>query len=444
MSLDVSTAAPFFHVEAYRMGYYGGAGGRLVWRSAAQPSTMQPRCSRAARTNMVACDRWTPSLSLVLGQHFLPGDYLFKLVGSRGQQSYIPLTVWDPSSHAAYLIKNDVLTWQAWNPFGGYDFYAGQGSCPPDEYPWCSRARVVSFDRPYQTGQGAGDFLGLELPLVSLVEQRGLDVSYATDLTLIQHPAVLAQHRALLSLGHDECWDLRERQAAVAAEHRGLNIAFFGASPILRHVRLQPSLLGPDREVVDYRDSNEDPLNGHGNPLEVTGNTWASPPANWPAGDFVGDLYSGFLKPGARPVAFVVADASAWIFAGTGARNGTAVRGVIGSDVDGFDPASHPANLQILGHSPVPVAESETHGWRWGPAYYSDMTYYTDPASKAGVFDSGTNNWIPALTPCTTGARACPAPFVQRVTTNLLQLLGQGPAGTRRPSRPNWQHTHPY
>ena len=176
----------------------------------------------------------------------------------------------------------------------------------------------------------------------------------------------------------------------------------------------------------------------------MTGNTWASPPANWPEGDFVGDLYAGFLEPSARPVAFVVADASAWIFAGTGAHNGTAVSGVIAADVDGFDPASHPANLQILGHSPVPVAESQTHGRQWGPAHYSDMTYYTDPASKAGVFDTGTNNWIPALTPCTRGARACPAAFVQRVTTNLLQLLGQGPAGTRRPSRPNWQHTRPY
>jgi hypothetical protein len=440
VSLYVSTAAPAFRVEAYRMGYYRGAGGRLVWSSPDLRGTTQPRCSKTARINLVSCSRWRQSATVTLGPDFLPGDYLFKLISSQGRQSYIPLTVWNPSSHAAYLIKNDVLTWQAWNTYGGYNFYGGRESCPPDEYPPCSRARVVSFDRPYATGQGAGDFLGIELPLVSLLEQHGLDVSYATDLTLIEHPDFLLQHRALLSLGHDECWDRRERQAVVAAERRGMNIAFFGASPILRHVRVQRSPLGPNREVAGYRDSSEDPLNGHGNPLDVTGNTWASPPANWPEGEFVGDLYSGFLEPNAHPVPFVVADPTAWIFAGTGAHRGTVVRGVIASDVDGFDPSAHPANLQILGHSPVPVQVAETHGWQWGGFLYSDMTYYTDPVSKAGVFDSGTNNWIPALASC---PGSCPQ-FVRRVTLNLLHVFGQQPAGKLRPSRPNWRHMPPY
>src|SRR4029453_7878754 len=33
VTLHVSTRAQSFHVEAYRMGWYGGAGARLVWRS---------------------------------------------------------------------------------------------------------------------------------------------------------------------------------------------------------------------------------------------------------------------------------------------------------------------------------------------------------------------------------------------------------------------------
>ena len=112
---------------------------------------------------------------------FVQGDYLFKLVGAGGQESYIPLTVWDPTSTATYLVKNDVFTWQAWNPYGGYDFYAGVGPCPADVYPLCSRARIVSYDRPYGYGEGAGDFLGSEYPFVRFVEQHGLDVAYVTD-----------------------------------------------------------------------------------------------------------------------------------------------------------------------------------------------------------------------------------------------------------------------
>jgi hypothetical protein len=155
-------------------------------------------------------------------------------------------------------------------------------------------------------------------------------------------------------------------------------------------------------------------------------------------------MYSGFLEPGKPAVPFVVADARSWIFAGTGAHDGTAIPGVVASDVDGFDPASHPSTVQILGHSPVPVAESQAHIRTWGAIYYSDMTYYTDPTSKAGIFASGTNTWIPALTPCLPPSAGCPWRFAQRVTGNLLHLFGQGPTGKTTPSQPNWFRIPPY
>jgi hypothetical protein len=39
VTLFVNTGAASFHVEAYRMGYYGGIGGRLVWWSDEVPGT---------------------------------------------------------------------------------------------------------------------------------------------------------------------------------------------------------------------------------------------------------------------------------------------------------------------------------------------------------------------------------------------------------------------
>ncbi len=425
--LYVSTDAASYHVDAYRMGYYGGAGARLVWSSASEPGTSQAACPVTPGVNMVHCDGWKPSLTFTVSASWPSGDYLLKLVGVGGQQSYVPLTVWDPSSHATYLIKNDVYTWQAWNPYGGYDFYTGIGACPPNVYPLCSRARVVSFDRPYGYGQGAGDFLGSEYPLVRLAEQDGLDVTYATDFNVEQDPSFLIQHRALLSLGHDECWSLNERLAAQAAEGLGVNIAFFAASPVLRHVRIQGSSLGPAREVVDYRDSSADPLNGHGNPRQVTGNTWSSPPASWSEVPFVGEAYSGFLEPNAPAASFVVADASAWIFQGTGLHNGSHIPGVMVTDFDQFAADQHPPNLQIFGHSPIVRAQAQTQ--RANP--FSDMTWWTDPTSGAGIFDSGINSWIPSLS----GPQG---PVLSRITENLFVVIGQGPAGRTDPSVANW------
>jgi hypothetical protein len=442
VTVYVSTQASRFRVEAYRIGYYQGKGGRLVWQSGEIPGRKQPVCPLTPGINMVACDNWTPTLSFRVSSAFVQGDYLLKLVGSGGQESYVPITIWDPSSSAAYLVKNDVFTWQAWNPYGGYDFYSGEGPCPTDVYPLCSRARIVSFDRPYAYGQGAGDFLGSEYPFVRFVEQHGLDVTYVTDITVEQHPSIVLHHKALLSLGHDECWALGERRAAVAAEQAGVSMVFFGASAVLRHVRLQASRLGPDREEVDYRDASEDPLNGKGDPLEVTANTWGSPPTDWSEVGFVGEDYVGFVEPGLAALPFVVADANAWIFKGTGLSDGSKVPGVIATDLDEFDPDDYPTNLQILGHSPVPLQDAVSEEGELQGFLYADMTYWSDPTSGAGIFDSGTTNWIPSLAPCPPAAVSCPAPVVGKITGNLLALFGEGRAGRVQSSTANWQQIY--
>jgi len=39
VTLFVSTRATSYHVEAYRMGYYQGIGGRLVWTSEERPGS---------------------------------------------------------------------------------------------------------------------------------------------------------------------------------------------------------------------------------------------------------------------------------------------------------------------------------------------------------------------------------------------------------------------
>ncbi|HUJ65707.1 MAG TPA: N,N-dimethylformamidase beta subunit family domain-containing protein, partial [Acidimicrobiales bacterium] len=198
VSLYVSTHASSFHVEAYRMGYYQGLGGRLVWTSPPVAGVVQPSCPLDTATNMVSCN-WQSSLTLTVTSSWVPGQYLLKLVGSGGQQGYIPLTVWDPASHATYVLMSGVLTDQAFNAFGGYDLYQGATPCAPGVYPCSTRARVVSFDRPYAEGNGASSYLTLEYPLTRFAEMHGLDVTYWTDITLATNGNLLTNHKVLIS-----------------------------------------------------------------------------------------------------------------------------------------------------------------------------------------------------------------------------------------------------
>lgn len=435
VTLYVDSRVATYRVIAYRMGWYQGLGAREVWSSPRETGITQPPCGLATTTNMVSCANWHPSLVMPVTSAFTPGDYLIKLTAGARAQSYILLTVWNPSSTATYVVMNRSLVEEAWNTYGGYSFYQGEGPCILDQssYPPCNRARVVSFDRPYDTAFGASDFLTNEYPLVQLMEREGLDVTYISDVTLSQYPGLLLRHKVLLSLDHDEGWTYSERVAVQSAASHGVNVVYFGAAAMVRHDRLQSSPLGPNREVVDYRNAYEDPLSVGGSPMQVTGNTWESPPADWSPISQIGEEYSGYLSPGLT-APMVISDASSWVFRGTGLQNGSSLGGVIASDVDHVI-AGSPSNVQILAHSPIPLGEGTLSGATSGGVSYSDMIYFTTPTSGAGVIDTGNNVWIGDLRSCVVAG--CAAPTLRRITNNILRVFGQGPAGLLYPSVPS-------
>ena len=425
VTLYVDTTSRSFRVDAYRMGYYQGKGGRLVWQSPVTPGSRQPACPVTPGVNMVQC-HWRASLSFTVTPTWVQGEYLLKLVSPSDGASYVPLTIWDPASRATYVVMAGVLTDQVFNAYGGYDLYQGATACAPGVYPCSSRSRVVSFDRPYASGNGAGGFLGLLYPLTRFMEQHGLDVTYWTDITLATHGALLSRHAVLISPGHDEEWSLSMREAALRARNEGVNLIFFGASPILRKVRLQPSPLGANREIVNYRDPQQDPLYAR-DPAQVSQNWWGQPPANLPASTLVGGEYIGFNN--AQNFPLVVSDPSSWLFRGTGLTRGAHIPGVLSTDFQMYNPAraGNPARVAILAHSPVT-------GVLTPGAHFADTTYYTMPHGGAGVFESGANSWIASLQGCPASTAPCPARLMRLLTGNLLRVFGQGPVGRRYPS----------
>jgi hypothetical protein len=439
--LYIDSRARHYRVIAYRMGWYQGLGAREIWSSPVETAAHQPACTLDTSVNMVSCDSWHPSVTMPITASIVPGDYLIKLVAGARAASYIPLTVWDPASTATYVIMNRSMVEEAWNTYGGYSIYSGEGSCIIDDstYPRCNRARVVSFDRPYDTGEGASDFLTNEYPLVQLVEREGLDVTYISDVTLNDYPGLLTRHKVLLTLDHDEGWTYEMRVAVQDATAHGVNIVYFGAAAMVRHDRLQPSPLGADREVVDYRDGAEDPVSATGNPMEVTGNTWEDPPADWSPIAQIGEEYSGYLTPGVH-VPMVISDASSWVFRGTGLVNGSSLPNVIASDFDHVT-SNSPSDVQILAHSPITLSDGTVSGETWNGESYSDLIYFTDPTSDAGVIDTGNNVWIGDLRACT--VPGCAAPALTKITNNILKLFGQGPSGEAEPSIPNTDYISP-
>ncbi|MFE9933205.1 N,N-dimethylformamidase beta subunit family domain-containing protein [Streptomyces sp. NPDC005533] len=420
--LHVSTTAPRFTVAAYRMGWYGGARARLVWRSEALPGARQPEHTVDPGTRMVRT-RWARTTT-VETRDWPEGCYLLRLDAQGGEgQRFVPITVRSAATAGRTVVVNAVATWQAYNRWGGYGSYDG----PSGGY--ASRSLAVTFDRPYEYDDGAGLFLVYEAPLIALAERLGIPLAYATTTDVAREKRLLEGAAAVLSLGHDEYWSPEQRAHFTAARDAGTNIAILGANCCFRRIRLEASDLGPDRTLVCYKSSyDQDPGFKRGHPATVD---FRSAPGADPESSLLGVIYDGY--PVDAP--YVVTHPDHWLFEGTGARAGDRFEHLVGVEYDKVDTGfPTPRPIEILAHSPV-VCE--------GRPSHQDTAYYT-VASGAGVFATGTMRWVEALDATgdgrggrNHGLDARSGALTTRVTENLLRVFAAGPAGRSHPAQDN-------
>ncbi len=399
VNLMVATGEDGWQARAYRMGWYGGAQGRLVWSSGPQPLQYQPKAVVDARSGMAEAP-WSTSLSIPITATWVPGTYLVKLTAPKGGAHYIPLTIRDDASTAALLAINAVTTWQAYNDWGSCSLYR----CLFAKH---RRGEVVSFDRPYfhPYGKGSADFLDHELPLISLAEQLGFDITYATDLDLQREPSLTHRHRAVLSLGHDEYYSTAMREALQSARDAGVNLAFFGANAIYRRITLESGRNArPLRREVNHRAGDTAEWRSGGQPES------ALIGIGYDCAGMTGDMR--------------LVNTANWVYEGSGARDGQVLKGLVANEFDNVQRLpSTPKNLELLSHSPVVCGGDHSH---------ANSSYYTAPGG-AGVFATGTIHWI-----CNLDTTCGPSPYtsavVRRVTANVLIAFARGPAGETHPS----------
>ena len=405
--LFVQTKAPSISIQAFRMGYYGGLGGRLIWESGPLAGQAQTP-ARIDRTTNMRDAPWEPTVTVTPDDSWVPGSYLFKVVSTDGGQSQIPLVVRADDLDATVHIQHDVTTWQAYNRWGGASLYEGEGG----------RATVVSFDRPYDL-TGSGNFLGGVYEIAGLVESMGLDVTYSTNLDSHARPESARRHKVWISPAHDEYWSLEMRNGVEAARDAGTNLMFLGANAMFRRIRLEDTASGPNRKVVNYRIAANDPLYGKDDDRVTT--SWREAPNPRPESSIIGNFYES------NPVDadMVIVNPSHWMFDGTDVRMNQSWKRLVGNEYDRVMlEFPTPDNIEVLAHSPLVCK---------GKASFHDMTYYTAD-SGAGVFASGSIWFERHLFPGSAGADD---EQIGAMVTNILRTFAAGPAGIDHPSTGN-------
>lgn len=411
INLFVNTNETTYTIEIFRMGWYGGAGAKKMLGPVTRPGRRQPPATTYPGNGLLECNWSDPFLVHVPNPHdatsWPSGVYLAKLTaGTTQKQSYIIFVVRDDFRRSELLFQTSVTTYQAYNRWGGPSLYT------------TPRTYRVSFDRPYQRGHGAGDFLFWEYSMVRFLEREGYDVSYSTDIDTHERGDLLTLHKGFLSVGHDEYWTWQMRDNVEAARERGVSLGFFGANIGYWQIRLEPSATTGelDRTIVGYKDhAASDPFAHDPDPnnRKLTTTLFRNRPVNRPEDALIGVMHRSHTAQGD----IVIEDAGNWVFEGTGLRNGDHLPGLLGYEVDEMF-GSAPAGTRRIAHSPYKVK---------GDIRYGDMTVYEWPSGST-VVAVGTIHWSWGLDESfVLNGRKFANAAAQQATRNILRRFGAVP-----------------
>ena len=422
IDIMVSTDPPVrFKIEIFRTGYYGGRGARLMTTLGPLEGEAQPIPPIGPRS--VRECRWEKTTTLVIPKDWLSSVYLGRMTTLPESddkpywQSYVVFIVRD-NRPAEILFQCSDNTWQAYNRWP--DNYSVYTNPKGNQGPWSD----ASFDRPYgreaqysgivndPLSVGSGEYLLFEFPLAYWLEQHGYDVTYCAN-----HDMISAEHglkcKALISVGHDEYWDIRQYQSAVKMRDAGVNLLFLSGNAVCWVSPFRPSSDGREGRIM-FRGG---PYGGdYKYAVDRQAKNGPFPERGPDEGYLMGSRNIDPVNGGGD---WICAKPEHWIFAGTGMKRGDSVPGLIGWEYHG-DPPGDLAGLEV-------VAEGTAFQGGVKPQHWT-ATIYPGPKGNY-VFNAATIFWAQDMSsppghtlPWSHWSRPHgPDERVQRITQNLLE-----------------------
>ena len=350
-----------FLIDIYRMGYYGGKGGRHM-------TSLGSFTGRRQEDPLMGMERvrecnWETATTFTIPKDWMSGVYLGKLSIDEpfGKQSYVIFVVKDHRKSDLLCQVSD-LTWQSYNKWPFRDSLYDDGTTAV----WYVGPNVrVSFDRPYaKYGQifdaplsaGSGEYLLWEHPMTFWLEQQGYDVTYCSNLDIHFDPGILNQSKVFLSVGHDEYWTKEMFDAVTNARDNGLSLAFFSGNALSGEIQLYDSSKGTPGRVFARKQKFEN---------EAT--------------------LMGLTSYGVGFGDWIVKNPGHWIYKGTGLKDGDKLPGIIGWEYHG-PPSPKIAGLEVVAEGKLSSPSKEPHM----------AVVYPGPKGN-WVFNAGTIWWAEGL-----------------------------------------------
>ncbi|MEV6345687.1 N,N-dimethylformamidase beta subunit family domain-containing protein [Actinoplanes sp. NPDC051851] len=431
-SLHVSTTAPRFRVDLFRLGAEPRYAGSTPWL----PGQHKPRPMADGRADPSVDWGWPaypftppgePGLYVAFFETEDVPPVLKPLKGFRRDS----LVVRPERPANRILYKISTFTRYAYNRGDGASFTNG-ASLYDDPVYLPGQGHKVSFRRA-----GGIDFLAYwDAPFLAWLERNGYGVDLCTDLDLHEDPGLLDGYRLMLSVGHDEYWSAEMRAATEGFVRNGGNVAFLSGNTCWWRVRVVDGGTAFVSDT-DHRVGDVYPR------LPAPDLWWEIAPENALTGVSFrnGGMWPGGW-PGDRPrTGYTVQHADHWVFAGTGLRDGDRLgegTPLIGYECDGaaFVRDRHgvarpsgadgtPADFAILGIAELTPVHDDFHHLRAGHWNCPDRETDGPRAATMGVHEKGLGTIFTAAStdwPVVVASGA--APLVEQVTRNVLDRFG--------------------
>ncbi len=408
-----------FTLELFRMGYYGGAGARLM--TTLGPLQASPQEVPEIGGKRLRECRWEASTRFTIPSDWPSGVYLGRLTtlpDAQDQpywQSYVVFIVKDDRP-ADILFQCSDNTWQAYNRWPVNE------SLYTDPRAAHAPGVSVSFDRPYgkycqimdhPLSVGSGEFLLWEYPLCYWLEQQGYDVTYCSNVDNLDL-ANLTRCKTMLSAGHDEYWDLRQYRNVKQAIGEGVSVLWLSANDVYMVTPFTPNTKGEanrrlTRETC-YGEFREEEKEAY---AKVLG------PFENPGPDERDIIGARTIVPFNGGGDWTCAKPDHWLFEGTGMKRGDSIPGLVGWEFHG-EPDTAREGLEVV---------AEGNVWAGGTRLGKYAATVFEGPQKNIVFNATTIWWSQGLSsppghmiPWSHWSRPHgPDERVQRITANALK-----------------------
>src|SRR6202795_3646922 len=134
INFKINTDCVTYKIDIYRLGYYQGKGARLITSIPNTGESGQPTPLTNYPIGLVDAGNWSVTASWAVPATAVSGVYIAHLVrqDSVSGENQIAFVVRDDDTPHDIVFQTSDPTWQAYNGWGGYNLYGGQGLAATD------------------------------------------------------------------------------------------------------------------------------------------------------------------------------------------------------------------------------------------------------------------------------------------------------------------------